>query len=70
MTSLFQLAVFALIAFSFLLVIGVPVAFTYPFVNAKGNGVNLTQNKTFLFSGLGVWFILIFFVGILNSFVV
>ena len=68
MTSLFQLAVFALIAFSFLLIIGVPVVFTYPY--AKGNGWNITQNKTILFSGLGVWFILIFFVGILNSFVV
>lgn len=62
MTLIFQLTLFALIAVSFLLVIGVPVAFASP------NG--WTQNKGTVFSGLGLWIFLVFAVGILNSFVV
>ena len=62
MTLLFQITLFALIAVSFLLVVGVPVVFASP------NG--WTENKRVVFSGLGVWILLVFAVGILNSFVV
>lgn len=62
MTLIFQLTLFALIAISFLLVIGVPVVFASP------NG--WTENKRVVFSGVGVWLLLVFAVGILNSFVI
>ena len=62
MTSILQLALFALIVVSFALVVGVPVVFASP------NG--WTENKSFVFSGLSVWFLLVFAVGIFNSFVV
>nr|YP_009106297.1 Z protein of photosystem II [Interfilum terricola]YP_009106453.1 Z protein of photosystem II [Geminella minor]AIT95112.1 Z protein of photosystem II [Interfilum terricola]AIT95268.1 Z protein of photosystem II [Geminella minor] len=62
MTFLFQLTLFALIALSLLLVVGVPVVFASP------NG--WTENKGTVFSGLGLWILLVFAVGILNSFVV
>ena len=62
MNALFQLATFSLVVLSFLLVISVPVVFAYP------NG--WSENKGTVFSGLGVWIILVFLVGILNSFVV
>nr|AYQ94221.1 photosystem II reaction center Z protein [Borodinellopsis texensis] len=62
MTSILQLSLFALILVSFALVIGVPVVFASP------NG--WTENKRFVFSGLSVWFLLVFAVGVFNSFVV
>ena len=62
MLLIFQLALFALIVVSFLLVIGVPVAFATP----EGWG----ENKGTIFSGVGLWFLLVFAVGILNSFVI
>nr|YP_009105781.1 Z protein of photosystem II [Koliella corcontica]AIT94506.1 Z protein of photosystem II [Koliella corcontica] len=62
MTILFQLTLFSFIALSFLLVVGVPVVFASP------NG--WTENKRTVFSGLGLWILLVFGVGILNSFVV
>lgn len=62
MLFIFQFTTFAFIALSFLLVISVPVAFASP------NG--WTQNKSTFFSGVGLWFFLVFAVGILNSFVV
>ena len=62
MTLIFQLTVFAFIALSFLLVVGVPVVLASP------NG--WTENKTTVFSGLGLWLLLVFVVGVLNSFVV
>lgn len=62
MLFIFQLTLFALIVVSFLLVVGVPVVFASP--NAWA------ENKGTVFSGLGIWFLLIFAVGILNSFVV
>lgn len=62
MLLVFQLSLFALVAVSFLLVIGVPVTFASP------NG--WTDNKGTIFSGVGLWFILVFAVGILNSFVI
>jgi len=62
MTSIFQLTLFALVLFSFVLVVGVPVVFALP------NG--WTENKRIVLSGLGLWILLVFVVGILNSFVV
>lgn len=62
MTLLFQLTLFAFIALSFLLVVGVPVAFASP--------QGWTENKSTVFSGLGLWVLLVFLVGVLNSFVV
>jgi photosystem II PsbZ protein len=61
MITLFQFAVLALIVVSFAMVVGVPVAFATP------NGWAGTKNL--VFSGAAVWFLLIFAVGILNSFV-
>ncbi len=61
MTFLFQLALFALVALSFLLVVGVPVAFAAP------EGWSVT--KGYVFQGVSAWFALVFAVGILNSIV-
>lgn len=62
MTSILQLALFALILLSFALVIGVPVVFASP------NG--WTENKKVVFSGLILWLLLVFTIGVFNSFVV
>jgi photosystem II PsbZ protein len=62
MLLIFQLALFGLIALSFLLVIGVPVVLATP--------DGWVENKGTVFSGIGLWFLLVFAVGILNSFVV
>jgi photosystem II PsbZ protein len=62
MTSILQLALFALILVSFALVVGVPVVFASP------NG--WSENKKVVFSGLSVWLLLVFTVGVFNSFVV
>ena len=68
MNLLFQGAVFAFIVFSLFLVIGVPVVFA----SSSTLALSVTKNKTTttLFTGLGIWFLLVFVVGILNSFVV
>jgi len=62
MTLIFQLALFALVALSFVLVVGVPVAFASP--------EGWSENKSTVFSGLGLWVLLVFAVGLLNSFVI
>ena len=62
MTSILQVALLGLIFISFALVVGVPVVFATP------NG--WTENKGVVFSGLSLWLLLVFVVGILNSFVV
>ncbi|ESW06694.1 hypothetical protein PHAVU_010G069000 [Phaseolus vulgaris] len=59
MTIAFQLAVFALIAISFLLLISIPVLFASP--------DGWSNNKNILFSGTSLWIELVFLVGILNS---
>lgn len=46
MITLFQLVTFALVALSFLLVVGVPVAFAYP--------EGWAENKRIVFSGIGL----------------
>nr|YP_010045923.1 photosystem II subunit Z [Platycerium bifurcatum]YP_010169855.1 Z protein of photosystem II [Platycerium wallichii]QKV47431.1 Z protein of photosystem II [Platycerium bifurcatum]QPG85969.1 photosystem II subunit Z [Platycerium bifurcatum]QRZ59677.1 Z protein of photosystem II [Platycerium wallichii] len=61
MTIAFQLALFALIATSFLLVVGVPVAFASP--------DGWSNNKNIVFSGASLWIGSVFLVGILNSFI-
>jgi photosystem II PsbZ protein len=62
MTSILQLSLFALIVVSFALVVGVPVVFASP------NG--WTENKGVVFSGLSLWLLLVFTVGVFNSFVI
>jgi photosystem II PsbZ protein len=62
MVTIFQLTLFAFIVVSFLLVVGVPVVFALP------NG--WTERKGLVFSGVSIWFLLVFAVGLLNSFVI
>nr|YP_009424447.1 photosystem II reaction center protein Z [Ulva flexuosa]YP_010530078.1 photosystem II protein Z [Ulva torta]YP_010835471.1 photosystem II protein Z [Ulva aragoensis]UEN67808.1 photosystem II protein Z [Ulva californica]ARO34771.1 photosystem II reaction center protein Z [Ulva flexuosa]UFQ87355.1 photosystem II protein Z [Ulva torta]UXW92176.1 photosystem II protein Z [Ulva torta]WFS79939.1 photosystem II protein Z [Ulva aragoensis] len=62
MTFIFQLTLFAFVAVSFILVVGVPVVFASP------NG--WTENKRVVFSGVGIWVLLVFALGVLNSFVI
>ena len=62
MATLFQLSTYALVALSVVLVVGVPVAFAYP--------EGWAENKKTLFSGIGLWILLVFLVGTLSSFVV
>nr|YP_001019121.1 photosystem II protein Z [Chlorokybus atmophyticus]ABD62225.1 Z protein of photosystem II [Chlorokybus atmophyticus]WKT05686.1 Z protein of photosystem II [Chlorokybus atmophyticus] len=58
----FQLALFALIGVSFLMVVGVPVILASP--------EGWVRSKNIVFSGALVWISLVFLVGLLNSFVV
>ncbi len=62
MTILFQIALTALVLLSFLLVIGVPVAYASP--------QNWDQSKSVLFVSSGIWVILVILVGVLNFFVI
>jgi photosystem II PsbZ protein len=62
MTSILQITLLGLILVSFALVVGVPVIFASP------NG--WTENKGIVFSGLSLWFVLVFAVGVFNSFAV
>ncbi|MDI3350857.1 Photosystem II reaction center protein Z [Mycoplasmopsis arginini] len=59
MTIAFQLAVFALIITSSILLISVPVVFASP--------DGWSSNKNVVFSGTSLWIGLVFLVGILNS---
>nr|YP_010932446.1 Z protein of photosystem II [Interfilum massjukiae]WKT06122.1 Z protein of photosystem II [Interfilum massjukiae] len=56
----FQLSLFALVATSFVLVIGVPVILASP------NG--WSSSKNLVFSGTSLWIGLVFLVGLLSSF--
>ncbi|MFB6277059.1 MAG: photosystem II reaction center protein PsbZ [Halothece sp.] len=62
MSILFQLALGALVFLSFIMVIGVPVAYASP--------QNWEQSKRLIFVGSGAWVLLVVAVGILNFFVV
>ncbi|MGB5967763.1 MAG: photosystem II reaction center protein PsbZ [Spirulinaceae cyanobacterium] len=62
MTIIFQLALTALVLFSFVMVVGVPVAYATP--------QYWDQSKKLLYLGSGVWTILVVVVGVLNFFVV
>lgn len=59
MTIAFQLAVFALIVTSSILLISVPVVFASP--------DGWSGNKNVVFSGTSLWIGLVFLIGILNS---
>ncbi|MGB6301646.1 MAG: photosystem II reaction center protein PsbZ [Rivularia sp. (in: cyanobacteria)] len=62
MTILFQIALIALVALSFVMVVGVPVAYATP--------QTWVESKRFLWIGSAAWFALVVVVGILNFFVV
>jgi photosystem II PsbZ protein len=62
MTIVFQFALIALVLFSFVMVIGVPVAYASP--------QNWDQSKPLLFLGSGIWAILVILVAVLNFFVI
>ncbi|HIK25764.1 MAG: photosystem II reaction center protein PsbZ [Thermosynechococcus sp. Uc] len=62
MTILFQLALAALVILSFVMVVGVPVAFASP--------QDWDRSKQLIFLGSGLWIALVLVVGVLNFFVV
>jgi photosystem II PsbZ protein len=62
MSIVFQLALAALVFFSFVMVVGVPVAYASP--------QNWDQSKPLLYLGSIVWGILVVLVAILNFFVI
>ncbi|MDJ0681033.1 MAG: photosystem II reaction center protein PsbZ [Xenococcaceae cyanobacterium MO_167.B52] len=62
MTILFQLVLSVLVLFSFIMVIGVPVAYASP--------QNWEQSKTLIYLGSGIWTVLVILVGVLNFFVI
>lgn len=62
MLILFQLSLAALVLFSFIMVVGVPVAYASP--------QNWDQSKPLLYLGSGIWTILVVVVAILNFFVI
>jgi len=62
MSVIFQLLLTALVLFSFLMVVYVPVAYASP--------QNWEQSKSILFLGSGVWLILVIAVAVLNFLVV
>ncbi len=62
MSFIFQIALTALVLFSFVMVVGVPVAYASP--------QNWNQSKPLLYLGSAIWAILVIVVGILNFFVI
>jgi len=62
MSIIFQLALIALVLFSFVMVVGVPVAYASP--------QNWSQSKPLLYLGSGIWAILVVLVAILNFVVI
>ncbi|HEY9890957.1 MAG TPA: photosystem II reaction center protein PsbZ [Candidatus Sericytochromatia bacterium] len=62
MTVIFQISLAALVALSFIMVVGVPVAYATP--------QNWSQSKNLIFLGSGVWAALVILVGVLNFLVV
>jgi photosystem II PsbZ protein len=62
LSILFQIVLFALVALSFVLVIGVPVAYASP--------RNWEQSKRLILLGSAAWVGLVFLVGALNYLVV
>ncbi|AFZ36901.1 photosystem II core protein PsbZ [Stanieria sp. NIES-3757] len=62
MTFLFQLVLTLFVLFSFVMVIGVPVAYASP--------QNWDQSKSLIFLGSGLWVILVVLVAVLNFFVI
>jgi len=62
MTILFQLLLTVLVLFSFVMVVGVPVAYASP--------QNWGESKNLLYVGSGIWALLVVAVGVLNFFVI
>lgn len=62
MTILFDVVLAALVVLSFVLVVGVPVAYATP--------QNWEQSKRLIFVGSGAWIALVLLTGVLNYFVV
>jgi len=62
MSIIFQIFLLALVGLSFVMVIGVPVAYASP--------QNWDQSKRLLFLGSGLWLVLVIVVGVLNYLVV
>lgn len=62
MTIFFDLVLAALVVLSFVMVVGVPVAYATP--------QNWEQSKRLIFVGSGAWVVLVLLTGILNYFVV
>jgi photosystem II PsbZ protein len=62
MVFVFDLALFALVLLSFVMIVGVPVAYAAPQM--------WDRSKTLLFLGSGVWAALVVLVGVLNFLVV
>lgn len=62
LSILFQVVLLALVLLSFVMVVGVPVAYASP--------QNWNQSKTLIYVGSGVWFLLVIAVGVLNFLVV
>lgn len=58
MSIVFQFALAALVLMSFVMVIGVPVAYASP--------QNWDQSKPLLYIGSGIWAVLVIVVGLLN----
>jgi len=58
MSIIFQFALAALVLVSFVMVIGVPVAYASP--------QNWDQSKPLLYIGSGIWAVLVIVVGLLN----
>lgn len=62
LSILFQLVLTGLVLLSFVMVVGVPVAYASP--------QNWNQSKALIFAGSGLWFLLVIAVGVLNFLVV
>ncbi|HAC66169.1 MAG TPA: photosystem II reaction center protein Z [Cyanothece sp. UBA12306] len=62
MSFIFQIALIALVLFSFVMVVGVPVAYASP--------QNWNQSKPLLYLGSAIWAGLVILVAILNFFVI
>ena len=62
MTIIFQILLLALVLLSFVMVIGVPVAYASP--------QNWDQSKPLIYLGSAIWAILVILVGIVNFFVI
>jgi photosystem II PsbZ protein len=58
----FQVVLLGLVLLSFVMVVGVPVAYASP--------QNWDQSKSLIFVGSGLWFLLVIAVGVLNFLVV
>ena len=58
----FQAVLLSLVLLSFVMVVGVPVAYASP--------QNWDQSKSLIFVGSGLWFLLVIAVGVLNFLVV